>query len=109
MLRQAASTARTAVRDVACAGFGERMALMRTLVRLYNVGETQAVARGQEELMREAIMIIFEGRFGTMGDELRIALAVVRGEGVLLGLAAIAATCSHEEAIAAMRQAGGII
>lgn len=59
--------------------------------------------------MREAITIIFEARFGTMGDELRAALAGVRGEGLLLGLAAIAATCSHEEAIAAMRQAGGVI
>jgi hypothetical protein len=67
------------------------------------------MVRGQEELMREAIMIIYEARFGTMGDELRAALAGVRGEGVLLGLAAIAATCSHEEAVAAMHQAGGTI
>jgi hypothetical protein len=64
---------------------------------------------GQEQDMREAIMIIYEARFGTMGDELRGALAGVHGEGVLLGLAAIAATCSHEEAIAAMRLAGGAI
>ena len=59
--------------------------------------------------MREAIMIIYEARFGTMGDELRGALDGIHGEGVLLGLAAIAATCSLEEAIAAMRQAGGAI
>lgn len=64
---------------------------------------------GQEEDLREAIMIIFEARFGSMGDELRGALAGVHGEGVLLGLVAIAATCSHEEAVAAMRQAGGAI
>lgn len=67
------------------------------------------MASGQEEDMREAIMIIYEARFGTMGDDLRAALDTVRGEGVLLGLAAIAATCSHEEAIAAVRQASGAV
>jgi hypothetical protein len=65
------------------------------------------MARGQEEDLREAIMIIYEARFGTMGDDLRAALDMVRSEGVLLGLAAIAATCSHEEAVAAVRQASG--
>jgi hypothetical protein len=65
--------------------------------------------RGQEEDLREAIMIIYEARFGAMGDELRAALEVAHGEGVLLGLAAIAATCSHEEAVAALRQAGGAV
>lgn len=62
---------------------------------------------GQEHDLREAILIIYEARFGTMNDELRAALDLVRGDGVLLGLAAIAATCSHEEAIAAVRQASG--
>jgi hypothetical protein len=81
----------------------------RTLVRLYNEGEQQAMDRGQEHDMREAILIIYEARFGSMGDELRTALDLVRGEGVLLGLVAITATCSHEEAVAAVRQAGGAI
>lgn len=63
--------------------------------------------RGQEDDMREAIMIIYEARFGSMGDELRDALDLVHGEGVLLGLVAIAATCSHEDAVAAVRRAAG--
>lgn len=64
--------------------------------------------RGQEHEMREAILIIYEARFGIMEDELRAALAHVRGEGMLLGLAAIAATCSRDEAIAAVLRAGGM-
>jgi hypothetical protein len=83
------------------------MMSIRAFVRRYNEGEQQAMDRGQEHDLRETFLIIYEARFGTMGDELRAALDLVRGEGVLLGLVAIAATCSHEEAIAAVRQASG--
>jgi hypothetical protein len=62
---------------------------------------------GEEHDLREAITIIYEARFGSMGDELRDALELVHGEGVLLGLVAIAATCSHEDAVAAVRRAAG--
>ena len=64
--------------------------------------------RGQEQDMREAITIIYEARFGTMTDDVRAALDLVHGDGVLLGLVAIAATCSHEEAIAAVLQAAHV-
>jgi hypothetical protein len=85
------------------------MMSMRAFVRRYNVREQQGMDPGQEHDLREAILIIYEARFGSMGAELRAALDLVRGEGVLLGLVAIAATCSHEEAIAAVHQAGGVI